>query len=56
MAFGLNLAKANEIAVKKKRLQDADKLLGDLQREKDEVEAEEKRANDIILMDEEEIG
>ena len=48
--------KANEIAVKKKRLQDADKLLGDLQREKDEVEAEEKRANDMIPMDEEEIG
>ena len=48
--------KANEIAVKKKRLQDADKLLRDLQREKDEVEAEEKRANDMISMDEEEIG
>ena len=47
--------KANEIAVKKKRLRDADKLLGDLQREKDEVEAEEKRTNDMIPMDEEEI-
>lgn len=44
--------KANEIAIKKKRLQDADRLLGDLQREKDEVEAEQKRANGMTPMEE----
>ena len=47
-----NPENANEIAIKKKRLQDADKLFADLQREKDEVDAEEKRANDMKPMDE----
>ena len=50
----VDLEKINEIAIKKKRLQDVDNLLDNIRREKDELEAKEKRANNIILMNERE--
>ena len=47
-----NPEKANEIAIKKKRLQEVDNLYDKTRREKGELEAEEKRINDMVPMDE----
>ena len=50
----INPKNANEIAIKKKRLQDANKLFANLQRENNEVNAKEKRVNAITLINNEE--